>query len=364
MAEGKTAGLSGRIELVGDEAREERPAVAVHAVAADGKVVGSAKVTADGRFTLPASALDSASHVVIGDASADPSVGGDQFLGYRVEEARELFKGEVLRLPEGAWRPWFGYTQCVSGSVRRCFPYWHLIDHLQASASIGALATLSAKTSAAKLIDVSRVDPANVFHPYRCATVCQGIVEVYRRTCCCEPPIIIDPGDIYDGPIDWPPPGDPPFPVPFPPDPDPGPFPPGPGPDPAPFAMLEQVASGGALDVRKLNLERDTFALRTLKGARLSEYIKLRPYLWCTCGAGTKVAEGLIADSGTFTACWREFPRLLRPNCNDEYAYKVKQVINGVTVTIYDGPAAGQWFGAGTHPTLTSYSLAGVSCGR
>jgi len=367
MAEGKTAALSGRIELEGAEGRGERPAVSVYAMSAEGKVVGTAKVAADGRFTLSAAALDKASHVAIGDASADPSAGSDQFLGYRLEEARELFKGDVLRLPEGAWGPWYGYPVCVSGTVNRCFPWWDLIDHVRASSSINALATLSARTSAAKLVDISRIDPASVFHPYRCATVCQGLVEVYRRTCCCEPPIVIDPGDYYDGPVDWPPhwppPGDPPFPEPFPPEPDPGPFPPGPGPDPAPFAMVERVASGGALDVRKLNLERDTFALRTLKGAHLSEYIKLRPYLWCTCGTGTKVGEGLIADNGTFTACWREFPHILLPNCSEEYAYKVKQVINGVTVTIYDGPAAGQWFSASAHPTLTSYSLAAVSCG-
>jgi len=150
MAEGKTAALSGRIELEGAEGRGERPAVSVYAMSAEGKVVGTAKVAADGRFTLSAAALDKASHVAIGDASADPSAGSDQFLGYRLEEARELFKGDVLRLPEGAWGPWYGYPVCVSGTVNRCFPWWDLIDHVRASSSINALATLSARTSAAK----------------------------------------------------------------------------------------------------------------------------------------------------------------------------------------------------------------------
>jgi hypothetical protein len=240
------------------------------------------------------------------------------------------------------------------------------VEYIKASTSISALASLSASTRSSKLLDISLIDPAIIFHPYRCATVCQGIVEVYRRTCCCEPPIIFDPGDIVDGPVvdwppHWPPPGDPWFPEPHDP-PGPIPVPPGPGPDPAPFELLDQIASGGALDVRKMNAERDSFALQNLKGSQLSEYIKLRPYLWCTCGAGTKVAEGLIADDGSFSVCWRDFPRFLLPNCSDEYSYKVKQVIEGVTVTIYDGPAAGQWFGYGANPTLTSYNRTAVSC--
>ena len=103
--------------------------------------------------------------------------------------------------------------------------------------------------------------------------------------------------------------------------------------------------------------------MRALSGDRLAEYIKLRPYLWCTCGAGTKVGEGLVADDGTWSACWWDYPRFLLPDCSEEYAYKVKQVIDGVEVTIYDGPAAGQWFSASAHPTLTSYSRAAVACG-
>ncbi len=365
MAERKSSGLAGRIELVGAATGSERPALAVHALAADGKVVGTAKVAADGRFSLPANQLDRAARVVIGDAAADPAADGGRFIGYRVDDALEIFKGGALNLPEASWGPLYGIIECVSGSVARCFPWYPLVEYLQASTSIATRFALDSSARSASLIDLSVIDPGIVFHPYRCATVCQGIVEVYRRTCCCEPPIIIDPGDLVDGPV-FPPhrptPGDP---TPFPPPGDPigpAPVPPGPGPDPAPFELLDQVATGGALDVRKMNSERDTFALQALKGAQLSEYVKVRPYLWCTCGAGTKVAEGLIADDGTFSICWRDFPRFLIPGCSDEYSYKVKQVIDGVTVTIYDGPAAGQWFSQAAHPTLTSYSRVAVSC--
>ena len=90
----KGAGLTGRIELVGAEKGAAGHALAVHALAADGKVAGTAKVGADGRFSLPAGALEKAARIVIGDASADPIAADGRFIGYRV--AAGLFKRGVL----------------------------------------------------------------------------------------------------------------------------------------------------------------------------------------------------------------------------------------------------------------------------
>ncbi|MFL5779574.1 MAG: hypothetical protein ACJ761_11625 [Chloroflexota bacterium] len=364
MAERKTPGLKGRIELEGIGQDDQVPALAIHAISADNKVLGSARLSGDGSFTLPASATDRASRVVIADAAADPVAEGASVLGYQLAQARDLFEtGLTISkdvLDRLRWR-----FACVSGSVRRCYPWLTLVEELVASTGLTKALSARSELMSARMIDVSLIDPSLVFHPYRCAPVCQGTVEVYRRTCCCQPPIWIDPDDIVVGPVDWPPPqpppGDPPFTPPGDP-PFPPPIPPGPGPDPAPLQLLERISTGSALDGRKLNAQRDAFALRTLRGPALTDYISIRPYLWCTCGGGTKVAQGLIADDGTFSVCWREFPRFQLPNCSDEYAYRVTQIINGVTVTVYDGPAAGQWFSAGTSPTLTSYSRAAIAC--
>jgi hypothetical protein len=356
MTEPKGAGLSGRIELVGAEPAEGRPSLAVHAVAADGKIVATAKVAADGRFHLPARVQETAARILIGDASADPTAEGERFLGYHIEEATVLFAGDVLQIAEERWRHLYWATQCVSGTVRRCFPWLSLVDHLVARSSVATIGPSH--------VDLSLVDPLRISLPFRCATVCQGVVEVYRHRCCCYPPIIVDPGDIFEPPVRWPPiPWPDPNPFPFP-EPEPGPFPVphGPGPDPAPFEHLDRVATSGALDVRKLNQEHDQFAMQNLKGDRLQEYVAARSYLWCQCGGGTKVAEGLISDDGSFSVCWPEFPTISIGQCSDEYAYKVKQSIDGRSVTIYDGPAAGQWFSASDNPTLTSYSSVAVSC--
>jgi hypothetical protein len=315
----------------------------------DGKRLASAAIERDGGFSVPARARDAGARVLIGPAEGDPEETPERFLGYRFGDFERQLELGPLQFPEDRWRPIL-FWQCVSGSVRRCFPFRHWLDEVAvagASLRLGAVAQLSP------------VLPESIIFPWRCSTVCQGIVEVYRRTCCCIPPFIPEP------PIPWP--KFPPIPIP---DPGPwlpetGPIPlprPGPGPDPAPFDALDRVATSGALDVRKLNAEPDAFALRTLTGTALNEYIRHRPYLWCTCGAGTKVAEGLVADDGSFSICWRGWPYPVLRGCRTEYAYRVSQSIDGLNVTIYDGVAAGQWFDAGDSPNLTSYSPWAVTC--
>lgn len=355
MAEAKGRSITGRLELVGRKPDEVAPVLALLVMGADGKRLATAKVSEDGEFTMPARARDAGARVMIGPADADPDDAGARFLSYRLGDFERLVELGTIALPEDRWRPIL-YWHCVSGAVRRCYPFPHWLDEIRVSGV--SLGTASVRS-------LSPVTPTSIIYPWRCSTVCQGLVEVYRRTCCCEPPIIwpeLDPPVLWpdDPPIPIP---DPPWPIPWPPEPDPGPFPgPGPGPDPVPFAALEQVATSGTLDVRKLNAERDSVALRALKGPALAEYIRVRPYLWCHCGGATKVAQGLIADDGSFSICWPGWPIFPAPNCRIEYAYKVSQSIDGTNVTIYDGVAANEWFGAGETPNLTSYSPWAKTC--
>lgn len=322
----------------------------------DGKRLATAKVEADGGFTLPSRARDVGARVLIGPAGGDPDEAGERFVSYRLGDFERLVEAGVIGLPEDRWRPIL-FWHCVSGSVRRCYPFPHWLDDV--------IASREATIRAGALRDLSPLTPSSIIFPWRCSTVCQGVVEVYRRTCCCEPPIVWP----MDPELEWPeklppiPIPDPPWPIDWPPDPGPVPFPrPGPGPDPAPFDTLEQVATFGTLDVRKLNAERDAVALRTLQGPVLAEYIRVRPYLWCTCGGATKVAQGLVADDGSFSICWPGWPYATLSHCRTEYAYKVSQSIDGMNVTIYDGVAAGQWFDDGETPVLTSYSPWAVTC--
>jgi hypothetical protein len=362
MAERKAPGWAGRITF--EDAAGDRPDLEIHAIGADDKVLATAKVDDEGQFALPTAAGDKAARIAITSAGADPTDAATKTLSYRIADARALLDAGEIPISKAVIDHLLWRFACVSGSVRRCYPWRPFIDELIAStaASVIRPLALSRSASASRLIDTSLIDARLFIPPYRCSPVCQGTIEVYRRTCCCQPPIFIDPDEIVQGPIDWPPPppGDPPWQPEI--DPSIPPIPPGPGPDPAPLERLEMITTSGALDARKLNAQRDELALRVLRDDALSKYVSIRPYLWCSCGSGTKVAEGVIADDGTFSICWREYPQFVLPDCGDEYGYRVTQVINGVSVTIYDGPAAGQWFSPGTHPTLTAYSRAAISC--
>lgn len=360
MARTERAPLRGRIELIGEETRE-RPALRVHALAADGQVTGSADVT-EGDFSLPAAAVGKAAKIVIGPAEQDPAQASSSLRAFRVEEFQQMVAAGPVRLPEAVWGPWHLVVRCVSGRVRRCRPFpWWLRD-IAAVAGVELDATarvLAARSPHLPRATAGLIDPRVLRPPFGCARVCQGRVEVYRRVCCCRPPFL-DLGDLVEEPRlpD-------PFPLPIdPPRPAPGPFPPSPipGGDPVPWHLLSAVTTAGALDTRKLNAVRDRQTLQALPAEQRATFLAARPYLWCTCGAPKKVAEGFVTDDGSFSVCWSQPWLLPLPGCRERFAYRVIQSIDGAAVTIYDGVAAGQWFGAGADPTLTSFSPVAVTC--
>jgi hypothetical protein len=335
--------VEGRIRLDGGDEIGERPSLAIHVVDPEGDVVSSAKIGDDGTFRLDAGAVDRARRVVV--TTADGSPDDATAVAFRAANFLELAEVGDIGISAVDWSKFLTVRRCVDATIRRCFPFVHVINDLvsvalQPQRSLGPLRPFPGR--------------------FGCAPVCVGTVEVYRRRCCCNP-IVIDP------PFEL----EPPFEIPFelPPFPEPEPFPPepfppgpGPGPDPAPFHLRELVLTGGTVDVTKLNGRRDAMALRTLKGDRLTQYLIARPYLWCHCGPATKVAEGFVGEHGTIHVCWREPLRLQQRNCHDEYSFVVKQNIAGATVTIYDGPAAGQWFDDDDDKQLTSYHPKAIGC--
>ena len=183
----KRTDLAGRVEMVGST-EEDRPDLVVHAVDDTGKVLATAKVGAGGEFKLPQAASAKAARVLIGPSDSDPVERAEDFVAYRVQDFSKLL-GDPIRLPGDRWRPWLWATRCVSGRVRRCFPFPWLIDHLRETAIADVLGHVR--------LPVGPPIP----HPLRCSPVCQGVIEVFRRTCCCEPIRLPDP------PIDieWPP---------------------------------------------------------------------------------------------------------------------------------------------------------------
>ncbi|MBA3715697.1 MAG: hypothetical protein H0W76_25165 [Pyrinomonadaceae bacterium] len=353
------------------------PELAVYAVDANYKSTFVSKVNAEGNFDVPDKVLDAADQFFVGPFTENfETLDRRSVAKFRASHFRELLSTDALiEIPRRDWGIWFGFRRCVSGTVRHCFPYlWRIKQLSLRAANFDLLTTQSAAQSTPQSPDMTstaasfqriggsgieaRRDIKSFFpdlkplFPYRCAKVCDGLIEVYRRTCCCPFWIIEDPrlpdliAELEDILIDVPPIR----------------FPPRPEPDPPPFQPVPFIKDG-ALDTKALNARRDLQAIERLSKVEQAAYILARPYLWCHCGAATKVAQGFIRPDGSFHICWRDrLLPILGRRCHYEYAYVIKQSINGTTYTIYNGIAANQWFEQGEDAELTSYSFFARSC--
>ena len=368
---------SARIVLEGIGAEEARPELAITAWDRTGESIYETGVGADGAFEFSAGALDKATRVTIGPREADGELLSQLALTYRPDRFRELLQAGVINVGRGIWQNWFIFIRCVTGRVRVCHrsPWWYAdlirlarepIASLQPSPSIAARghalahpSSVSAGALAEAMLPPQRLSPAAsidqlIFWPFRCAPVCEGTVQVYRRVCCCVPWVIYDPRlkdllreleAIVHG-----------LPEPV------------PGPDPAPLQGVVSSAvpnaaaaffKDGTLDEMTVRAAEDLTALRALPAEAVPAYVQARPYLFCRgylCGTPVRVAQGELGPGGRFNICWRDFPIIVRPGCHVEYAYVVTQRFGPFTITIYNGIAANSWHAAGDDLTLTTFS--------
>jgi hypothetical protein len=215
-----------------------------------------------------------------------------------------------------------------------------------------------------ELAQVARIKPItaelqpHILFPLRCQPLCDGIIEIYERECCCHHihiPILIDRlRDILDI-----------LPIPIP-DPIPDPIP---GPDPAPFTPQLLRTKARAIQRRKTpldlaavppeNLYQDYLALRTMPADGAQLYVLERPYLFpffCHCSV-RKVGQTPIQPGGEFNFCYlRAHHHPHHGHCSTTYAYKIKQLVNGVLTVVYDGLAAHQYFAAGGPADIRTYN--------
>jgi hypothetical protein len=86
------------------------------------------------------------------------------------------------------------------------------------------------------------------------------------------------------------------------------------------------------------------------------------PSLWpirCICSTA-KLGDASLQADGSFQFCFDRFPIFLL-NCYKSYLYKVYQNQGAVSVCIYDGQAAGQYFAADDFANLST--LSSSACG-
>ena len=337
----------GQIRFADAEPQHDVSTLAVFVVDASGKVLSTAPLDKEGRFKLSSDARG-ASKVVIAPAPAkgqEPDLAkGVEF--HAADFAQRFAGGTELVVPRDRWSIIFPIRRCVTGSIRKCWPI--LLDEIPNFANAATTIRLS----------------PSIF-PF-CSPVCNALVEVFRRVCCCEPWIYLDPRidqlkirlqEVINATPIGPRPG------------------PGPGPDPGPLTRLAQPISGimpvtdvvptGVDADLATNASADLLMLQKLNPSETFAYISERPYLtrfFCRCGPPFEVAQDFVHPDGTFSVCWNDPIWLLLPGCHVEYAFKVSQLINGQTVVIYNGVAAGRWFTQSSGINLTTYDRRAITC--
>ncbi len=301
----------------------------------------------------------------------------ESLVSYRVAQKIDLWRKQGIVLARDIWDHFHFHFACVTGTVKKCRPwFWDRLDDIRLRPMVELAQEARFKPITADL------NPHIAF-PVSCVPLCDGIVEIYERECCCHHIIIPDLLDRlrdilevlpipvpYPIPDPFPPVGPRPGPIPF-----PGPRP-GPGPDPVPFEprLLRAKArmiqkSKKALDLNALppeNLLTDYLALRELPVETAQEYVFARPYLYpllCHCTT-TKVGQTPIQPGGKFDFCYLRVHHhyLYHHHCTRTYAYVIKQLINGVMTTVYDGLAANEYFAAGEQADVRSFNPQALAC--
>jgi len=354
---------------------ETAPAIALYSLNDQGKPTQKLAQAKEG--VLPISPERLEGRVAVGpDVDDLADLNADRIIVYRAEQVATVWGRDGLILPKARWENLWPLFRCVSGRVRKCRPWWwDLVAKVTTVATSGV--KLSRTTglqvqAASQIALASGVSGIRNF-PWHCLPVCDGIVEIYERQCCCIRVYVPDLLDKLRGILER-------IPIPWPPEPDPDPWP-GliPGPDPLPFTRAagrrplqqrpEAKATGTiaeAYDPALAPPERLYEAyldLQRLPTAEAQRYALERPWLhpfFCHCSS-SMVGEVPIQPGGNFDFC---YPRRLVPfRCWLTYAYRVRQYIGGSWVTVYDGVAAGAWFAAGEDADIRVTDPRALQCG-
>ncbi|GBC95324.1 hypothetical protein HRbin16_01112 [bacterium HR16] len=385
--------FSARVQLAGLEPGETAPAIAVYEVDAVGKPVRKlARVEKDrldvqAEWTrLPAIALGP-------DVTDLAQLTPESLVTFRPDATLPVWRERGLIIGRDIWDRFHFEFVCVSGTARKCRPWWwDIVDRLDLVSGLNLSRNVTLKS-------LTYRPELHTIIPAHCLPLCDGIVEIYERVCCCfriRLPDLLDRLreilEVIPIPLPDPPPIDPP-----------GPFPPGPGPDPAPFvtgnlgrlaqrlelaavhqavrpqaqmgiraqtADLRKRLANAPAEVATMPAERlyaDYVALTSMSAQQAEQYVLARPYLLgliCTCSM-RKVGETPLQPGGRFDFCYLRPRRITLPGvtCHTTFAFKVRQRIQGNWVTVYDGVASHNWFAEGESADIRTWDWRALVCG-
>jgi hypothetical protein len=226
--------------------------------------------------------------------------------------------------------------------VRKCRPwFWDLIADVR-------LMPMFELAQVARIKPITAELQPHILFPLSCQPLCDGIIEIYERECCCHhihiPGLLDRLRDILDI-----------LPIPIP-DPIPEPIR-DPIPRPSVRDCCVQGPEGPAAQVACRS--RRSPAREPVRGLPRAARDAGRCRAPLCHRAALSVSDLLSllraqgwpdADPARWPVRFLLFARASSPHhryCYTTYAYRIKQLINGVLTVVYDGLAAHQYFGAG-----------------
>lgn len=333
------------VSFVGLPKGEAPPPAALYELDPNGRPVAKLASITDGVLPVEAERLKGMT-VAIGPehdnlADIDPAT----LLRYRAYDAASLWQQQGILIPEGRWWQLWRERVCVTGHMRKCRPWW--FDRIEATATVSnrAIVPQLKVRPATTFATLGSLLQPNIRVPVRCLPVCDGVVEIYERVCCCDRIIIWELIDrLREVLVEVPLPT--------------GPTPPEPGPfrgfgAKSRITVAKGAVAGTAAMAVNTPPERlfdDYQALTAMPQAEAEAYVHARPYLFpfiCHC-TSRKVGETFLQPGGTFDFCyWRARTPIFQPvwrRCWTTYAYRLRQKIAGTWTVVYDGVAAHDYF--------------------
>ncbi len=328
-----------KISFSGREPNEQVPTVGLYLLDKSGRIQQKLGSSKDGSLSIAAARDHEGATLALGPDVADiAQISMESLLQFRPSQQLPIWeKEDTIDILPPYWRGWNHFRICVGGRIRRCRPFF--IEERPFS-----------------------LYPRHFPIPEICYPICNGVVEVWTRTCCCRPPILIDLSaiiarmkqEVSYNPIQFPPhnPGDP-------------------GPEGAmrrksadDLARAKALGSARLMAAPNTRLGQDLFTLQSLQPEQALAYfndnLRLWPF-WCHCSTG-KIGETPLGPDGSFHFCYNRLPLLQLGLCSTLYYYVVRQWQDTHWVTIYDGAAAHQYFTANEFADLETWS--GRSCGQ
>ncbi len=387
------AAFSARVQLAGLKPDETAPAIAVYEVDVVGKPVRKLARVEKERLDVQAEWARLPAIALGPDVQDLAQLTADSLVTFRPEATFPVWRERGLIIGRDIWERFLFEFVCVHGTARKCRPWWwNIVERLDLVSGLNLSRNLSIKSLAIR-------PELHTLLPAHCLPLCDGIVEIYERVCCCwriRIPDLIDRLreilEVIPIPLPDPPPFTPRVPI-----------PPGPGPDPLPFltpelgrlterlelsAIRQVVRPQASLELRSQasdlrrrladapaevtsmpaeRLYADYVALSSLNLQEAETYVMARPYLLsliCTCSV-RKVGETPLQPGGRFDFCYLR-PRRVTPSglhCHTTFAFKVRQRIQGNWVTVYDGLASHTWFAQSESADLRTWDWRALVCG-